>query len=223
MKRSNLAFWVPAVALGVCATAAADPSAAPPMAAQQRQTNNESADGGICRTTEYGEYRCRSFVAQANLDADGQYASTRVGVSQMRNTATIYGYRSLECTVADRSILAVSPNRATVRALLDADSASCTTYGSVYNSETGESENWVFTGLVTLEADLRNPVRQWTWAYPRAYQNHATGESTRDNCVGGVSADPVEGGMLIAGIYFPFGPDDVEGSFFYERCTTIAK
>ena len=133
MKQSSLAL--PALCASLCFSiaAGADPAMGPPAGAQQHQVNNESADGGVCRTAANGDYRCRSFVAQATFDADGRYASTRVGIFQLRNTATTNGYRSLECTLVDRSILAVSPNHAEVRALLDADSEACVTYGNIYH------------------------------------------------------------------------------------------
>ena len=194
-----------------------------PMVHSQRVMR--SADGGYCNSV--GDLnRCRQFAATAYSDPSGKYLETRVWFDQWRNWSGGYGVRHIECTV-DSKALKVTPQGAQVQAALDPESPLCSSYTEwvTFDPDTGEPVYglWPFPGPVMLEADLLDPRFQDRRVTSVTWRDNETGESQKENCHGGGGYRLQGGGFTTFGLYFAFGPDGGDGSYFYDTCGLTRK
>lgn len=221
MKSKYLAPLAAGLVVAVPTSFAADyrATAASPSVHEQRIMS--SADGGVCRP--FGEgYRCRSFAAVENWSPTGEYMETRAWINQHSSSPTGYRYRYLDCPI-DRSDLRVTPNRASVQVLMDSTSPLCTNYGEIVTYDPWSVQPWPFVGDIVLEADLLAPRYENRQSNIYSWSDNESGTSWREHCQGGAGYGVSAGGMNIAGVYFPFGPEDTSGQFYYQKCGTTSK
>lgn len=221
MKSKYLAPLTAGIVLAVPVSLAADgvSLAASPSVHEQRIM--ASADGGVCRP--FGEgYRCRSFAAVENWSPTGEYIETRAWIDQNRWSPDGYQYRHIDCPI-DRSALRVTPHRASVQVVMDSASPLCTNYGEIVTYDPWSVEPWPFVGNVVLEADLLGPRYQNRHNTGYSWSDNESGTSWKEHCQGGAGYGMTAGGMNIAGVYFPFGPEDTAGQFYYQKCGTTAE
>ena len=217
MKKILVATAAAALLVPLVASSAPPPSQKEPAIHSRRVT--ASADGGICRQTG-DTTRCRQFVVTEYSEPSGRYHETVVHLNQWRNWSNGYGYRDLECVV-DRQALMVLPNRAQLTADLDVGSGMCHyNWGIVVTFEPYGEEPWPFTGIVDVEAillDMRFVDRRLSDV---RWEDRQTGETHHEACHGASLWEPLGGGFTMLGLYFPFGPEDAAGSFYYDTCGT---
>jgi hypothetical protein len=222
MKSKYLAPLAAGLVLAVPASLAADNGAMAATPPVHEQRIMSSADGGVCRPFGDDGYRCRSFVAVENWSPTGDYIETRASINQHSATSTGYRYRYLECPI-DRNALTVTPNRASVQVVMDSSSPLCNNYGEIVTFEPWSVEPWPFQGAVVLEADLLDPRYQDKQVTTHSWKDNALGTSWREHCQGGSGYGMSAGGMNIAGVYFPFGPEDTSGQFYMQSCGSSAR
>lgn len=224
MKRAIIALAIAGVS--VVAYASPPTGGGPPTTAREPMIHSRrvtaSADGGICR--QAGDVsRCRQFVATEYSEPSGKYHETVVRLNQWRNWSNGYGYRDLECIV-DRQALKVLPNQAQLYAALDVESGRCYyNWGVVVTFEPYSEEPWPFSGIVDIDVtllDMRFENRQQTNV---RWEDRQTGETYREACHGASLWEPHGGGFTMLGLYFPFGPGDAVGSFYYDTCGITGK
>ena len=221
MMSKYLAPLAAGIVLAVPASLAADVGALAASPLMHEQRIMASADGGVCRP--FGEgYRCRSFAAVENWSPTGDYMETRAWIDQNSWSPTGYRYRHLDCPI-ERNALRVTPNRASVQVVMDSSSPLCTNYGEIVTYDPWTVEPWPFQGPVVLEADLLDPRYQDRQVVNHSWKDNALGTSWREHCQGGSGYGMTAGGMSIAGVYFPFGPEDTSGQFYMQTCGTNAK
>ena len=207
------------LAVPMCFVADESAKAASPSVHEQRIMS--SADGGVCRAFGDG-YRCRSFAAVENWSPTGEYIETRAWINQYSWTSTGYRYRYLDCPI-ERSALQVTQNRASVQVVMDSASPLCTNYGEIITYDPWSQVPWPFEGLVVLEADLLSPRYEDQQVTNHSWKDNELGTSWREHCQGGSAYGITAGGMNIAGVYFPFGPEDTLGQFYFQKCGTNSK
>lgn len=221
MKSKFLAPLAAALMLTVPTSDAADDGAKTATPATHEQRIMASADGGVCRP--FGEgYRCRSFVAVESWSPTGGYTETRASIDQSSSSPTGYRYRHLECPI-ERNALRVTPNQASVQVLMDSASPLCSNYGEIVTFDPWSQEPWLFEGPVVLEADLLGPRYEDQQVTNHSWKDNELGTSWRDHCQGGSAYGMTAGGMNIAGVYFPFGPEDTSGQFYFQKCGMNSK
>ncbi len=221
MKSKHLAPLAAGLMLAVPTSYAADDGAKvePPPTHEQRIMS--SADGGVCRPFGEGT-RCRSFAAVENWSPTEGYTETRAWVNQNSSSPTGYRYRNLDCPI-DRNALQVTPSRASIQVVMDSASPLCSNYGEIVIFEPWSVEPWPFEGQVVLEADLLSPRYEDWQVTSHSWTDNEMGTSWREHCQGGSAYEVTAGGMNIAGVYFPFGPEDTSGQFYFQKCGTSSK
>lgn len=182
-----------------------------------------SAAGNYCSWVEDQQmWRCRNFEVTEYRESTGKRLETLAKLRQWRNWPNGYAEREVICPVP-RQALKVLADKAFVEATFDADSPACTGSGVMVTYDPYTVSEWRYTGPQALQADLLAPAVEDRRVTSYLLKDNQLGTSMRENCHGGMGADPQSGGFTMIGLYHAFGPGEAGGSFYYDTCGSTSK
>ncbi len=223
MRQKYLALATISAFLSVSISLAAGLEARVDLLPIRDQQVTAAADGAVCTySPNENSWHCRSFAITQYRSPSGKYVETRAWAEEDISDPGSYSYRRVECMVG-RGAIHVTPNQAWVQVLLEPASDFCVNSGGIEIYGSTDIQPWSFEASFTLEAELLEPGLQDQMLIQHSWKDNETGESSHQQCQSRAGYNILGGGMLIAGLYFPYGPDDASGHFYYEKCGATSK